>query len=110
MMPNKLTGLLGLARRAGALSLGHDAAEGALLGGKAKLCILAEDASERLKEEMTRTAQRANTAIACTPYSKIELSKSIGTKPIAVFTVDDEGFASAIEKLTGRDGYHDEKI
>lgn len=104
-MPNKIDGLLGLARRAGKISLGHDATEESLKSGKAYLCLLASDASERLLEEMKRTVQMfsENTVVLQTEYSKFELSQSVGAKPVAVLTVNDEGFAKAIEKQIGRD-------
>ena len=51
MMDDKALGLLGIARRAGRLSLGHDAAKGAVLAGKARLCLISADASERLERE-----------------------------------------------------------
>lgn len=40
MMDDKALGLLGIARRAGRLSLGHDAAKGAVLAGRARLCLI----------------------------------------------------------------------
>ena len=112
MIPNDIAGTLGLARRAGKLSIGHDAAEEAILSKKAALCLLASDASERLKAEMARTAQHAGAEITVwnTAYTKVELAKSIGTKEIAVCTIDDAGFAQAIKnKSEGMEG-HDEKI
>ena len=48
---SKFYNLLGLARRAGKIGWGHDAACDAIKYGKAHLCILTSDASERLKNE-----------------------------------------------------------
>ena len=50
-MNRKFLDLLGLCRRAGKLSGGHDAAFGAIQHGKAAACFLTADASERLKAE-----------------------------------------------------------
>ena len=50
-MNDRTLGLLGIARRASALSLGHDAALSSVKEGKASVCILASDSSERLKNE-----------------------------------------------------------
>ena len=44
-MENKALGLLGLARRAGKLCLGHDAVKAAVQNGTACLCLLSCDAS-----------------------------------------------------------------
>ena len=51
---SKFYNLLGLARRAGKIGWGHDAACDAIKYGKAHLCILTSDASERLKNEFRR--------------------------------------------------------
>ncbi|MGN1444138.1 MAG: ribosomal L7Ae/L30e/S12e/Gadd45 family protein, partial [Acutalibacteraceae bacterium] len=51
-MNDRLLSLLGMARRAGRLAVGHDAAIEAIVKNKAKLCVLCRDASERLKKEM----------------------------------------------------------
>ena len=48
MTDSKLNGVLGLARRAGKVSLGHDAALTAVKQRAAHLCLVASDASERL--------------------------------------------------------------
>ena len=57
MMDDKALGLLGIARRAGRLSLGHDAAKGAVLAGRARLCLISADASDRLEREFFRMTQ-----------------------------------------------------
>ena len=46
----KIFGMLGLARRAGKLIYGSDAAVNAVRSGKAKAVILAADASDRTKK------------------------------------------------------------
>ena len=57
-MENKALGLLGLARRAGKLCLGHDAVKAAVQNGTACLCLLSCDASERLCAEIKRTTEQ----------------------------------------------------
>ena len=46
-MKNQVLSLLGIARRAGRLSLGHDAVDEALKKREAKLILLARDVSAR---------------------------------------------------------------
>lgn len=58
MQKNKLLSMLGLARRAGALSMGHDMAEKAVYASKAKLLLFADDASERVKKEFSVTLEK----------------------------------------------------
>ena len=52
---SKFYNLLGLARRAGKIGWGHDAAFDAIKYGKAHFCILTSDASDRLKSEFQRS-------------------------------------------------------
>lgn len=105
MTDNKASGLLGIARRAGCLSVGHDAALGAIQNGSACLCLLASDASVRLGGEMERAAARfsPNTTLRRSAWTMQELGKAIGAKPTAVLTVNDAGFAASIQDHIGRE-------
>lgn len=93
-----------MARRSGKLSLGHDAAINSVVKNKAKLCVLSAEGSERLKKEMLHACSYGGKEIPVlvTAYKTAELSSAIGSKA-AVITVDDEGFASALqERYTDR--------
>lgn len=99
-MNEKLLQLLGIARRAGKLSLGHDAAKTAVTSSKARLCVLADDASERLEREFKNLALSARSPLSVVRLksSMAEFHKSIGVKA-GVLTVNDEGFAARIQEL-----------
>ncbi len=96
-MNDKFLSLLGMARRSGKMSLGHDAAINAIVKNKAKLCVMSSDGSERLKREMHHacTFNNKNIPLLITDYTLSELSVAIGSKA-AVLTVDDEGFGKAL--------------
>ena len=100
MPEQKILSLLGMARRAGRLSLGHDAAEDAIVKNKAKLCLCCADASARLQREMQHACSYAHKSIPCLTlsFSMVTLSKAIGSRA-AVVTVDDEGFAKRLGSL-----------
>ena len=80
-MNDSALSLLGLCRKAGKLSLGHDACKASLNSGNASLCVICSDASARLNEEITSLAQKAEVIIVDVSY-----------------TVDDEGFAKTLIK------------
>ena len=103
-MNDKFLNLLGMARRCGKLSLGHDAAISAIVKNKAKLCIISSEGSERLKKEMTHACsfRNKNIPVLITEYETLTLSKAIGSKA-AVLTVDDEGFAKALQSKYSED-------
>ncbi len=99
-MNDRLLNLLGMARRAGKLSIGHDASVNSLNSGKAKLCFLSVEASQRLKNEMDALCKKTNANIIFGSYTMQQLGLSVGAKATAVLTVNDEGFAKRIIELT----------
>ena len=103
-MNDKFLNLLGMARRGGKLSLGHDAAIGSIVKNKAQLCIISSEVSERLKKEMLHACsfEGKNIPVLITKYETLTLSKAIGSKA-AVITVDDEGFSKALQQKYNED-------
>lgn len=98
-MDEKIFSLLGLARRAGKLSLGHDAVIQSVVKNRAKLCLASGETSERLRRELEHACsfKDKNIPFFTLPCGMEKLSKAVGTK-IGVLSVDDEGFAAAIQK------------
>ncbi len=94
-MNDSALNLLGLCRRAGKLSLGHDACKAALNAGAASLCVICADASERLKEEISSIADKAEVKVFDVSYTMLDIKNATSFKA-AVFTVDDEGFAKTL--------------
>ncbi|MBQ8504467.1 MAG: ribosomal L7Ae/L30e/S12e/Gadd45 family protein [Clostridia bacterium] len=96
-MNDKFLSLLGMARRSGKLSLGHDAAISSIVKNRAKLCVMSKESSERLQKEMMHacTFENKNIPLLITEYTTLGLSSAIGSKA-AVITVDDEGFVKAL--------------
>lgn len=91
--------MLGMARRAGRLSFGHDAVKDALRNGEAETVIFACDASDRLKDELTALADINSVTAVVTGFGSSEFGKSTGMKSIAVISVNDAGFAKRITEL-----------
>ena len=90
-----------MARRADKISLGHDASVASIKEKKAWLCVLSQDASERLKDEMKNLAIKSTgTNLSLSPFSSDEFFSAIGKKS-SVFSVTDEGFANKIELMFG---------
>lgn len=105
-MNDKFLSLLGMARRSGRVSLGHDAVINSIVRSRAKLCVMSKEASERLQKEIKHacTYENKNIPVIVTDYSLMELSSAVGSKA-AVISVDDEGFAKAlISKYTLQKG------
>lgn len=97
MTQKKIFSLLGIASKAGYLSSGEFSTEKAVKENKAKLVIVASDASDNTKKMFTNM---------CTYYNvpryffgfKTELGHAIGKEFRASLSVNDQGMAQAIEK------------
>lgn len=94
---NKAFSLLGMACRAGRISLGHDMCLEAVAAGKAKLVIFCSDASQGLKKEIC-----AKCAGLC-DITELEENKFLLSqylpKSVAVLSVNDTGFADRFLQL-----------
>lgn len=97
MNPDKLHGLLGMAKRAGKLAVGFDAATAAVKDGTSELILFAADASPKTEKECRFAANGTDTVIARLALDRNVLASTIGAhKPVAVVAVTDAGFAKAI--------------
>ena len=92
---DKLLSLMGLCRRAGKLGVGHDAVFDAVRKGRAKAVILTSDASPRHEKELEAASFPGR--IVKAGFTMEQAGLAVG-KRSCVFSVDDEGFATAIEK------------
>lgn len=100
MINEKALSMLGIARRAGKLSMGHDAAEQALLRGKATLVLFCSDVSPRLIDEFNKTIEKhkINTEVVKTDFTMEEIHFGIGYKA-GVMTVNDKNISGRIIEL-----------
>ena len=97
MNQNKAMALIGLAQKAGKVASGEFSSEKAVKEGKAKLVIVAEDASDNTKKKFNNM---------CTYYEvpyfllgdKIQLGNAIGKEFRASLAIVDENLAKAIKK------------
>lgn len=104
-MNNKQLSLLGLCRKADKLSMGHDSSIGAIAAGRAKACLLCEDASERLKKEFARAVsyEERNVPLVFLPHTMEEIKAATGHQA-GVLTINDEGFAKSFLQLSDKAG------
>ncbi len=93
----KVFGLIGLAKRAGRLALGESPSKDAVRFGKAKLVIIAEDASDNTKKSITDSCKYYGVKfyIAATKES---LGHAVGNSFNAAVAILDDGFAKNIDK------------
>ena len=94
---NKVLGTLGLAMRGGNIACGEFLTEGANRSGKAKLVIVAEDASENTKKKFRNSCRYYRVPFALFG-SKETLGKAVGKEFRASMAVLNPGFAASIGK------------
>lgn len=87
--------LLGLARRAGRLAAGHEAVERAVVTGRARLVLVAGDASAASRERFRRLAEAHGVDFRVCG-SKEELGRAVGSAPKAVLAILDAGLAARV--------------
>lgn len=80
------------------MSCGHDAAVTAIHGGQAALCLLAADASDRLKREFRHLTAPRGIAVLELRETMTQIWQAIGIRA-GVMTIDDEGFAKKLAAL-----------
>lgn len=97
-MQNKILSMLGLSRRAGKLTMGHDPVLKAIKEKKANLILFACDYSDNSKKEIERICSENSVTLLTLPYHKEELSLSLGHY-CGTVAVTDKGFSDKLEEL-----------
>ena len=95
---DKLLSLLGLARRAGKIEPGFDAAVSAARGHKAAVLLAARDISEKTLKNLRYEGDRAGVPTLRGNFGMEELGRACGMRA-GVLAITDKGFAKAVKEL-----------
>ena len=95
---DKYYNFLGIVKRAGKLAAGYDPVKENLK--KAKLIILAEDASEKLKEKMLRRCTEHHIELICYGNSE-QYGRALGMKNSVILAILDKNFSKALKNKFG---------
>ena len=95
---DKILNMLGLMRRANAIQIGETNTCSAVRAGKAKLLLLASDASDNAKSRAKGFVRGRNVTTVSLPYAKEEISAAVGVSGCSMAAVTDLGFANVIMK------------
>ncbi len=98
-MREKALSLLGLMRRARAIEPGEMNTGGVVRTGKARLLLLADDASENARKRAETFAYGRRVITLPLPFTKAELAECLGTGECAMAAVTDLGFAAGLTEL-----------
>ena len=97
-MREKALNLLGLMRRANAIAIGETNTGTAVRSGKAKLLLVAMDASENARHRAEGFAAGRGVTLVWLPFKKEEISAHVGVSGCSMAAVTDIGFANAFVK------------
>jgi ribosomal protein L7Ae-like RNA K-turn-binding protein len=101
---DKAARYLGIARKAGYLEIGAENCGAAVRSGKAKLLLLASDASDNARQRAEGFIYGRNTPLAVLPDDKETLSGLTGTPNCAMLAFTDIGLASSDFCRSGGEG------
>ena len=101
-MNRKVISYLGFAKKSGNLLTGVNTCTFAMVKGKVKLMILAEDISENSRKKIMKEIRKHG--VNHIEYgSSDEMSHAVGASGRTVFAICDKGFAEAIMKEIQRE-------
>lgn len=107
-MREKTLNLLGLMRKANAIAVGETNTGGAVKAGKAKLLLLAADASDNARSRARGFTHGRDIVTVTLPFTKDEIAANVGVSGCAMAAITDIGFANAFMKSLAAavpDGY-----
>lgn len=108
-MNNKILNLLGFAAKSGSLKYGFEMSVEAMKKGICQLVIVADDVSQKTKKEIDFFAQKTNVKhISPKGVTMDSLTKAVGKK-CGMVSLNDKGFANAIEKAHLEGGVTNDK-
>lgn len=95
-MKEKALNYLGLMRKANAIEIGEKDTGSAVHAGKAKLVLLASDASGNAAKRAETFVFGRNVPLVTVPFTKEEISNKVGKSGCSMAAVCDAGFAAAL--------------
>ncbi|MDO4488925.1 MAG: L7Ae/L30e/S12e/Gadd45 family ribosomal protein [Eubacteriales bacterium] len=98
-MADRLSGMLSLSKKAGALKTGEFSCEKSLKDNRSKLCIIASDASDNTTKKFEDLCKRKKVECRRIDMTKAELGHLAGQSERTMASVEDNGFAQSILKL-----------
>lgn len=98
---NRVKGVLGLARKAGALACGTHAVLDAVRAGKALLVLAANDISANTEKQVRDKTAFRSVPLEVLPFGAAELGHCIGKSETAAVALLEQGFVRSYRKACG---------
>ena len=107
-MADKALNYLGIMRKAGACAAGETDCGSSCRAGKAKVLLVASDASENARSRARGFVYGRNIPMVILPYTKADLAGLLGRGATSMIAVTDLGLANAFMKALAADGTDEE--
>lgn len=91
---NNAINYIGIAKKAGALKTGETNSGAAVRAGKARVLLLASDASDNARRRAENFVSGTGTPLVSLPYSKEQLSSATGASGCSMAAITDIGLAA----------------
>ena len=98
MDSEKALRLIGMALRAKRLEVGVDSVSGLIASGRARLAVVASNASPRAADRLHDFAEANDVPFIKAPFTKEDLGRALGRSECAAVATADAGFSKAIAK------------
>jgi len=98
VLMDKMLSLLGLARRAGRVTLGFDAVCSSAAKKESRLILTASDVSEGTKRKLRNHLSECEIDIREVPYDQNQINAAIG-KAVRIISINDSGFSGKMLEL-----------
>jgi len=95
---------LALARKAGLIELGEENTGAAIRGGKARLALLANDASDNARRRAEGFLHGRDVSFLRVPFSKEEISEKTGKAGCSMAAFTDVGLALSFARALSEEG------
>ena len=95
---DNVLGILGLAMRARALAVGTSSVLESVRGGKARLVLIASDASANTQKQLTDKASFRHVPVQMLPYDMLELGHALGKDHTVAVAILQDGFVISYTK------------
>jgi len=104
---DKALAMLAMARKAGALEIGEESTGAAARSGRAKLLLLAADASDNALRRASGFSASSGVPLIRLKLTKNELAAGLGKHGCSMIAVMDLGFAAAVASRMAESGDED---
>lgn len=98
MNSSQVLSLMGVAKKAGKITVGHDAVSDSIKKHKSELVIIASDLSSRSKQDMEQLTKKNRVKLSEVKIKMNDMYKAVGNRT-GIVSINDKGFAKKMTDI-----------